>query len=201
MKTKKALLAFAVALVTASSALAAETFVVDKGHSEAAFQVRHIVTKVRGRFTDFDGAIQVDRAKPEASSVEFTIKTASINTDNPQRDGHLKSPDFFDAEKFPTLTFKSSKIVTKGKDQYDVTGTLTLHGVSKEVTLSVSFLGFAKDPWGGERAGFETSVTLNRKDYGIVWNKALDNGGLMLGDDVVVNINIEASKKKEAASN
>src|SRR5262249_45029565 len=119
---------------------------------------------------------------------------------NAQRDGHLKSPDFFDVEKFPTITFKSSKIVGKGKDVYDVTGTLTMHGVSKEVTLPVTFTGFGKGMQGAELAGFETQTTLNRKDFGIIWNHAVDGGGMILGDDVAVAINVEADKKKDEAA-
>ena len=177
---------------------AAETYNIDKSHSEATFRVRHLVSKVHGRFTDFKGTVDIDAAKPETSSVVFTIATASINTDNADRDKHLKSPDFFDAEKFPQITFKSSKIVAAGKDRYTVTGPLTMHGVTKEVTLPVTFLGFVKDPWGGERAGFESSITLDRKDYGILWNKTLDAGGAFLGDDVVVSIDLETVKKKDA---
>jgi polyisoprenoid-binding protein YceI len=180
----------------ASPALAADTYLVDKNHSEAAFQVRHLVSKVRGRFTDFAGTISVDQAKPETSTVEFTIKTTSINTDVEARDKHLRSADFFDVEKFPEITFKSSKVVAKGKDHLDVTGTLTMHGVSKEVTLPVTALGFIK-AGKDEKAGFETAVTLNRKDYGITWNRAMDTGGVMLGEDIAVAINIEANKKKE----
>src|SRR5262249_3020100 len=134
-------------------------------------------------------------------TVEFTIKAASIDTSNENRDKDLRSANFFDVEKFPEITFKSSKVKSAGKDRYDVTGTLNLHGVAKEVTLPVQFLGYGKDPWGNDRAGFSTDVTLNRKDFGIVWNKNLDSGGLLLGDEVWVSINLETAKKKEAASN
>lgn len=178
---------------------AADTYNIDKSHSEAAFKIRHLVSKVQGRFTDFNGAIALDAAKPEASSVAFTIAASSVNTDNEARDKHLNSPEFFDTAKFPQITFKSTKIVAAGKDRYSVTGPLTMHGVTKEVTLPVTFLGFAKDPWGGERAGFETSITLDRKDYGINWNKALDAGGALLGDDVTISISLETTKKKAEA--
>src|SRR6185295_3137577 len=124
---------------------------------------------------------------------------ASIDTNVPDRDKHLRSADFFDVEKFPEITFKSKSIKATGKDAYNVTGTLTMHGVSKEVTLPVTFQGEAKDPWGNTRAGFGTSTTLNRKDYGIVWNKALDAGGALLGDEVKVEINLETVKKKDEA--
>src|SRR5262249_38631640 len=132
-----------------------ETYTIDKAHSEAAFQVRHLVTRVRGRFKDFGGTIRLEPAHPERSSVAFAIEAASIDTDVPDRDAHLKSPDFFDVEKFPTITFVSSQIQPAGGDRYQVTGTFTMRGVSKEITLPVTFLGFAKDPWGNEKAGFE----------------------------------------------
>jgi polyisoprenoid-binding protein YceI len=133
--------------------------------------------------------------------VEFTLKAASIDTSNENRDKDLRGANFFDVEKFPEITFKSTSVKAAGKDRYDVTGTLTMRGVAREVTLPVSFLGFGKDPWGNEKAGFSTDVTLNRKDFGIVWNKALDSGGVLLGDEVWVSINLETAKKKEAASN
>lgn len=191
------------ALLLAASAtpiFAADTYVVDKNHSDASFRVRHFASRVRGSFGDFEGTIQADPAKPEMSSVVFTIKTASINTNSPDRDKHLQSPDFFDAAKCPELSFKSSKIVPAGKDKYTVTGMLTMHCVSKEVTLPVEFLGFAKDPWGNERASFELTTKLNRKDWGINWNKALDAGGFMLSDDVDVTVSLETVKKKPEAA-
>jgi polyisoprenoid-binding protein YceI len=189
----------AVAL-TAAAALpvqAADTYNVDPGHSEVGFQIRHLVTQVRGKFDDYKGTIQLDPAKMENSSVDFVIKAASIDTGNADRDKHLRSADFFDVEKFPEITFKSKSIKVTGKDQYAVTGTFTLHGVSKELTLPVTFGGTAKDPWGGQRAGFSTALTLDRKAYGIEWNKALDTGGALLGDDVKISIDLEAVKAKD----
>jgi polyisoprenoid-binding protein YceI len=197
---RKLSLAAAATLLVASPVLA-DTWVIDKNHSEAGFQVRHMMSKVRGHFNDYAGTIVVDPAKPEAASVEFTIKAASIDTANEGRDKDLRSANFFETEKYPDISFKSTKVKAAGKDRYDVTGLLTMHGVSKEVTLPVQVLGYGKDPWGNEKAGFSTDVTLNRKDYGIVWNKALDNGSVLLGDDVWVSINLEASKKKETAAN
>ena len=184
--------------VAAGSAQAAETFVIDTPHSEATFQVRHFVTKVRGRFDDFTGTIQVDRTNPTASAVELKINTASLNTAHPGRDKHLRSADFFDVEKYPEMTFRSTKIVPRGQNAYDVTGTFTLHAVSKEITVPVSFLGFiGSGP--NEKAGFSADFTLNRKDYGIVWNRALDAGGTVLGDDVFISVNIEANPPKPPA--
>ena len=193
-------LALLVASLAAAAALSAETYTIDKNHSDASFQIRHFASKVRGRFGDFEGTIQADPAKPEASSVVFTIKTASIDTNQPDRDKHLRSADFFDVEKFPEITFKSSKFTPAGKDKYDVTGTLTMHGVSKEVTLPVTFLGSMKDPRGNEVASFEIETKLNRKDFGINWNKTLDNGGVMLSDDVDISISLETKKQANAAA-
>jgi polyisoprenoid-binding protein YceI len=194
---RKLLTAFALSAL-ATLPLQAETFTIDAGHSEVGFQVRHIVSQTRGRFNDFGGTVELDPQNLPASSVEFKVKTASIDTNMPDRDKHLRTADFFDAEKYPEITFKSKSIKATGKDTYDVTGTLTLHGVSKEVTLPVTYTGQAKDPWGNTRAGFSTATTINRKDYGIVWNKALDAGGAMLGDDVKISIDLETVKKAPA---
>ena len=186
----------ALALTVSASLFAADVYTVDKSHSETSFKVRHFVSKTPGRFTDFDGRIVLDQKKPEASSVEFTINAASIDTDNGDRDKHLRSADFFDVEKYPQITFKSSSVKPAGKDKFNVTGTLSMHGVSRQVTLPVAFLGFVKDPWGGHRAGFEIATKLNRKDYGIVWNKTLDEGGVLLGEEVDITINLETVKQK-----
>lgn len=182
-------------LIAAAPLSAADTYAVDKGHSSVEFRIRHFASKVNGRFSDFEGSIQADPAKPEASSVAFTIKTASIDTNNGNRDNDLRSPNFFDATKFPEISFKSSKMTATGKDQYAVTGTLTMHGVSKEITLPVTYLGSMKDPRGNERASFELNTKLNRKDWGIDWNKTLDSGSLMLSDDVDVTIDLETVKR------
>ena len=185
------------AFLLAASSLFAETFVVDKAHSEATFQVRHMMSKVSGKFDDFSGKINIDRAKPSASSVEFNIKATSVDTGVADRDNHLRTAEFFDVARCPELTFKSTSIVpTKKKDVYDVTGDLTMRCVTKHITIPVEFNGFGKDPWGNERAGFSLTTTVNRKDYGINWNKALDNGGFLVGDDVTINVNIEAQKAK-----
>jgi len=185
------------AFVLAASSLFAETFVVDKAHSEATFQVRHMMSKVSGKFADFSGKMNLDRAKPSNSSVEFNIKAASVDTGTSDRDKHLQTADFFDVARCPELTFKSTSIAaTKKKDVYDVTGDLTMRCVTKHITIPVEFNGFGKDPWGNERAGFSLTTTVNRKDYGINWNKALDAGGFLVSDDVTINVNIEAQKAK-----
>jgi polyisoprenoid-binding protein YceI len=189
-------------LFTAAAAaplFAADTYTIDKVHSTVGFTVRHFASRVHGSFGDFEGTIQADTARPEASSVVLTIKSASIDTKNDKRDGDLRSENFFDVAKFPEIAFKSTKIAPTGKDTYAVTGTFTMHGVTKEITLPVTYLGSMKDPWGNERASFSLSTKLNRKDYGINWNKALDNGSLMLSDEVEITIDLETIKKKPEA--
>lgn len=183
-------------LLAAAPLFAADTFVIDKAHSAATFKIKHMMANVTGRFAEFSGTVNADRETPANSSVEFTIQTASITTNTPDRDKHLRSSDFFDVEKYPTITFKSVKIVpTKAPDTFNVSGDLTMHGVTKRITLPVVFNGIARDPRGDERAGFELNTTLNRKDYGITWNKTLDPGGFLLSDDVIIAIDIEAVKK------
>jgi polyisoprenoid-binding protein YceI len=186
---KKTLTAIVLLLMTAGT-LHAETYTVDKNHSSATFSIRHLVSRVRGRFGDFAGTIDLDKAHLDASKVEFVIQAKSISTDNESRDNDLRSANFFEVDKYPTITFKSTKIVSAGKDKFEVTGEFTMHGVTKTITLPVTLMGFA--PGQPERAGFEATTTLNRKDYGIIWNKALDAGGTLLGDDVDVTVNIEA---------
>jgi polyisoprenoid-binding protein YceI len=175
----------------------ADTYTIDKNHSEAAFQVRHILTKVRGTFRDFSGTIDFDKAKPESSSVEFRIKAASIDTGVQKRDDHLRSPDFFDVATHPEIVFKSTKVVAKGNNQFDVTGDFTMHGVTKSITLPVTFLGEQKF-MKGAKAGFETALTINRKDYGLVWNRALEGGGVLVGEEVEIAINVEADLQAPA---
>jgi polyisoprenoid-binding protein YceI len=198
MMLRRGLLTIGVSLALAAPALA-DTYTVDKAHSEAAFQVRHILTKVRGTFRDFSGTINFDKAKPENSSVEFRIKAASIDTGNQKRDDHLRSADFFDAATHPEIVFKSSRVVSKGNNQYDVTGDFTMHGVTKPITLPVTFVGdqkFGK----GVKAGFETGITINRKDYGLNWNRALESGGVLVGEEVEIAINIEADLQQAPTS-
>jgi polyisoprenoid-binding protein YceI len=186
-------LALALVFSAASARAEKETFVLDKNHTQIGFRVRHFVSKVGGRFTKFDGAIALDRAKPSESSVELKIDAASIDTGVPNRDKHLNSPDFFDTAKFPEITFKSTKIAVKDKDTYEVTGDLTMRGVTKPVTLAVTANGFTGDGKGGLKAGFDVAGKLNRKDFGVSWNAIVDQNA-MLSDDVDLLISIEADK-------
>jgi polyisoprenoid-binding protein YceI len=169
-----------------------KTYNVDPAHSEAGFQVRHLLSKVRGRFSELKGAIAFNEQEPERSSVTFEIQAASIDTNQRDRDAHLRSEDFFAADRFPLISFVGKRISRRADGEFDVTGDLTIRDVTREVVLPVSYLGRAKDPWGNERVGFETEVTLNRKDYGLNWNAALETGGFLVGDEVKVHINLQA---------
>ncbi len=171
------------------------TYAIDPAHSEVLFQVRHLVTKVRGRFTSFSGTVVFDETQPERSSVNLEIAASSVDTSTTDRDAHLRSADFFDVEHHPTLTFVSTKVHKKSDERFDVTGTLTIRGTSKEITLPVLFLGFAKDPWGNQRAGFETELTVNRKDFGLMWNAALETGGFLVGDEVKITVSAQAIRQ------
>ena len=181
-------------LALAGGALAAtEAFKFDKAHTLIGFRIRHVVTKVEGRFRDFDGTIALDRSNPSASHVDLTIQVASIDTANENRDKDLRSPNYFDAEKYPAITFKSTKIEPKGSDSYDVTGDLTLHGVTKSIHVPVKHTGFGKLQ-NTEKAGFEIAMPLKRSDYGMT------AGAPVVGEDVEINIQVEANKEAAAKS-
>jgi polyisoprenoid-binding protein YceI len=170
----------------------ATSYGIDKAHSEVTFQVRHLLTKVRGRFSDFSGTIEFDEEDPEHSSVNVEVQAASIDTNERDRDVHLRSADFFDVANFPALAFRSTGIRRRGDTRFELTGQLTIHGVTKPVSLDVTLLGKAKDPWGNERIAFEAEATVNRKDFGLTWNAALETGGFLVGDDVTISVSVQA---------
>jgi polyisoprenoid-binding protein YceI len=178
--------------MTTHTAIAVRTLAIDRSHSEVGFQVRHLLSRVRGRFNDFDGTIDFDESNPANSRVAVTIPAGSIDTGEADRDKHLRSADFFDIEKYPALTFKSTLVTPRGEHTYDVAGDLTIHGVTRPVTLPASFLGAAQDPWGNTKLVFEAELTLNRKDFGLTWNAALETGGFLVGDEVKVSLAIQA---------
>lgn len=184
------------AFLIVGSLFAADIYVPDPAHSNVGFSAKHLViSTVSGKFKDFNATIQFDPADPSKSSFEGTIKTASIDTGNADRDTHLKSPDFFDAEKHPEITFKSSKIEKSG-DGYVATGMLTMRGVSKEIKLPFTLSGPVKDPWGNDRIGISASTTINRQDYGVSYSRKMDTGGLVVSDEIKIQIDAEATKKK-----
>jgi polyisoprenoid-binding protein YceI len=182
------------AFVLSQSALSADTYVFDKKHSTMGFQVRHLFSKVPGKFNDFAGKIQYDDANPQNSSVEVTIKAASIDTGVDMRDKDLRSANFFDVEKFPEITFKSKSVKQTGEATADVTGDLNMHGVTKEVVLKVELLGKGAGPQGATLSGWEAKTNVKRTDFGLTWNKMIE-GTQMVGDDVDIDLRVEADKQ------
>lgn len=176
------------------------TYSIDKAHSEVTFQVRHLLTKVRGRFSNFSGTVRLNEDEPGESSVSLTIDAASVDTNNADRDQHLRSDDFFAVATYPTITFQSSRIVKTGAETYDVSGTLTIRGVASDIILPVVYLGTANDPWGNARAAFETELIINRKDFGLTWNAALEAGGFLVGDEVKISVSVQALAASERAA-
>ena len=193
---RRSIRALALALAVPTLGHAA-TWELDPAHSTIAFGIRHMmISKVRGQFNTFSGKAAGDPSAPDKATIEATIDPSSIDTANEKRDGHLRSPDFLDTAKFPTMTFKSKKIEAAGKGKAKVTGDLTLHGVTKEVVLDVEGpTEVIKDPQGNTRAGAQATTKINRKDFGIVWDKTMDGGGLMVGEEIDVTIDVEAVKK------
>ena len=171
------------------------TFVLDASHSQLGFVARHaMVTKVRGSFTDVTGTASVDGANPSASSLSVTIKADSTNTRSEGRDAHLRSADFFDVEKYPEITFTGTDFSIDG-DTVDVTGDLTIKGTTHSVTVPLEYQGAVIDPWGNERIGFEGSVVVNRKDWGLTWNAAIESGGVLVSEKVTLEFEISAVKQ------
>ena len=173
------------------------TWQIDPVHSTAQFKVKHLmISNVKGEFTAIKGTLQLDSSDVTNSSLEVAIDANSINTREPQRDTHLKSADFFDVEKFPNITFKSSSVAKKASGEFAVEGDLTIHGVTRKVTLNVEVPSAPqKDPWGSTRIGIEASTKINRKDFGLNWNAALEAGGFMVGDEVSITLDVEFVKQ------
>ncbi len=179
---------------------ATTTWDLDLAHSSIGFTVRHLViAKVHGRFTRWSGNLNYDPARPQAAAVEIRIEAASIDTSDAQRDAHLRSADFFDVENHPYLTFRSTRIEPDGEDRWQLAGELTIAGVTKPVALEVESLGMAKDPWGGQRAGFSARTLIDRRDFGLTWNQALETGGVLVGEKIEISIDVEAMAVAKAA--
>lgn len=183
-------------LTLAVSAQAA-TYKIDSSHSTVGFKVRHLaISSVPGKFGEFEGTFDFDPTKIEASKTDAKIKLASIDTTDKKRDEHLKGDDFFAVAKYPEMKFVSKEVTDVNGSTFKVTGDLTLHGVTKPVTLDVEYAGMATDPWGNERAGFSATTKIHRKDFGLAWSKVLETGALVVGDEVTVNLEIEGVKAK-----
>ncbi len=179
----------------ASPAFAA-TYQIDPDHSTVNFKIRHLLSNVRGSFDQFEGKFDYEPGKPESWSAEATIQATSINTNVKQRDDHLRSGDFFEVAKYPTLTFKSEKVTDATETTAKLHGVLSLHGVEKPVVLDLEIHGVANDPWGNTRAGFTATTKINRKDFGLAWNQALEKGQLLVGEDVEITLEVEGLLQK-----
>lgn len=187
---------FFISTILSSSAFAAD-YTIDTDHSTIGFKIRHLgISNVKGQLLKFNGTFSYDPSKVVASSTEAKIEATSIDTDNKKRDDHLRSPEFLDDKKFPLIEFKSKEIQEVTKDGFNVLGDLTIHGITKPVTLAVVNGGVVQDPWGNERAAFTATTKINRKDFGLTWNKVLESGGLVVGEDVQVELEVEGIKKK-----
>ncbi len=172
---------------------------IDPAHSSAEFAVRHMmVSTVKGSFKVLSGTLTVDESNPENSKVDAEIEASSIDTGVPDRDAHLRSPDFFDVAAHPRLTFHSQAVRAQGNDSGTLHGDLTIHGVTRPIAFDVSYIGEIRDPWGKRRRGYSAETSLNRKDFGMTWNQVLDAGGVLVGDKVKVTLNIEAVEKAKA---
>lgn len=181
--------------VFSSSLVSADDYSIDKAHSTIGFSAKHLmVSKTNGMFNEYDGAVTFDPNDLAASKIEMTIQSASINTHLEARDTHLKSPDFLDVEKFPTITFVTKSIAKEGEG-YNLTGDLTIKGVTKEITVPAEISGPVNSPMGGTAIGISSNFKINRQDYGVSFNKTMDNGGFVVSDDVTIDVTIEAYKK------
>ena len=196
MKARFLSAALVIALLAAIPALAADTYTFDKAHTKIGFSAQHLViSTVEGRFKDFDGTITLDPNDISKSSVKVTIKTASVDTDNASRDNDLRNSEFLDVAKYPEMTFVSDNIEKRGTG-YVATGTFTLKGVSKTIELPFSLGGPIDDPWGNSRIAVQASTKIDRKDYGVNYNQAMKNGTALVGNEVTINLTVEATKKK-----
>ena len=172
------------------------TWTIDPAHSNVEFAVKHLmISTVKGRFADVKGAARFDEANPRNTQVEIDIGTGSVDTRSEQRDAHLRSADFFEVERYPTMKFKSKRIDGDTNHEFKLVGDLTIRDVTREVTLDAEFTGRGRDPWGGERLGFEAHGKINRKEFGLTWNQALEAGGWVVGEDIKLNIEVELVKQ------
>ena len=188
---RKKILLLAALLMTLGVNAHAATYKVDPDHTSVGFKVRHLFSNVNGQFTKFDGTVDYEPGKHETWKTAGTIQVDSISTNVEQRDKHLRSPDFFDAEKFPTITYHSTKVLESTASAAKLEGLITIHGVEKPIVLEVDIHGSCKDPWGNTRLGVSAKTKINRKDFGLTWNKTLETGQLLVGDEVELNLEVE----------
>jgi polyisoprenoid-binding protein YceI len=181
--------------MTTATAAPTTTWKIDPTHSQIEFAVRHLmITTVKGRFGGVEGTVTLDESNPAAAAVDVRIDAATIDTREPQRDAHLRSADFFDVDRFPHITFRSSRPIERRGSRFTLAGELTLHGVTREVVLDASEEGRGRDPWGGERLGFSAATTIKRSEFGLTWNQTLETGGVLVSDDVRISIELQLVK-------
>lgn len=193
---KKSVLSLAFVLIAGFAFSQTTNWKIDNSHSNVTFEIDHmVISTVTGKFQEFDGVIKADKADFSDADISFTIQAASVNTNNEKRDDHLRNEDFFDVTNHPTITFIGKKLTPESGKEYKLVGDLTMHGVTKEVELDVKYNGTVKDPWGNTRAGFKVSGELDRTDYGLVYNSALEAGGLVIGEEVEIQVNLELVKE------
>lgn len=195
---KKIILSGAVlAMLTISATAQTTKWSFDKTHSKVQFDVAHLViSEVTGQFKEYDGIVLSDKPDFSDAKIDFSIDVKSISTDDEKRDAHLQSPDFFDVAKYPKITFKSKSMKKTGSNQYKLAGDMTMHGITKEITLDVQFNGTKNDPWGNTKAGFKVTGKINRFDFGLKYNSPLDGGGVMIGEEVTITCKMELLKQK-----
>jgi len=197
IRTRWAALSLLATLLFSAAPTLAANYEIDPAHSSVNFQVKHLaISKVNGTFGSFAGTFSFSEGEPESWRAEATIQIASVDTGNNDRDDHLRTGDFFDAEQFPTMTFKSTGVKMANASEGQLRGELTMHGVTKPVTLDLEFNGTVTDPWGNERAGFSLAGKIKRKEWGLTYNNALESGGLVIGEDVKISLDIEGIKAK-----
>ncbi len=200
MRPRNRFVSVAAVLVALSfSTSRASTWEFDGAHSEAGFSVRHLmISNVRGEFHNITGMVEWDEKDPASIKIDAAVDVTTLDTGEPKRDAHLKSADFFDADKFPKMTFRSRSASSAGTNRYKVVGDLTIHGVTKEATLDVEVTSTIKDPWGNTKFGAVATAKINRQDFGVKWNKTLDGGGVVVGDEIAITIDAELAMKKDA---
>lgn len=177
------------------------TWQIDKSHSTVEFVVKHMmISKTKGRFADFEGTVEFDESNIGNAAVSVAIDVASIDTHDAKRDEHLRSADFLDAETFPQITFTSTEVRSRGGDKFEIVGDLTIRDITRQVVLNAASIGLNTSPWGQQVAAFEASTEINRKDFGLTWNVALETGGFLVGDTVKINLGVEAVKQETAVS-
>mgnify|MGYP001615434453 CR=1 FL=1 len=199
MRKFKGLTAILVSVLILEPAVFGASYTIDTDHTTVGFKVRHILSYVQGQFREFEGSFEYDPEKPGTWKADTVIQTASIDTNVEPRDKHLRSADFFDAAAYPTVTFKSTGVTDATAASAKLNGLLTIHGVEKPVALDLQIHGVAKDPWGNTRASFTASTTINRKDFGMTWSKVLETGQLLVGEEVIITLEVEGLLQEEVA--